>query len=744
MLLITSPAGHGKTALVNELARHGPDSGLTVHATHHCVERQPTSTDPVRVFARIAGQLVHRVPGYGAVVGDLGLVERGGGTDAALSARAAVLDSPTPEIAFTRALKEPFGVLASTGRLAQDVVLVVDGLDECAPVRSSILTQLLAGEPDGPAVPHLRVIATSRPTTGAPTTSAPTTDRAQARSSRVSSFDLTADCPDVTRDVKVFLARTHLARRDVSALVSAAGGSLLYADLAVRMDRAGAYEARQWGELPAGLNGLYDALLGTTKPLARTVLALLARSRGDGLRPRQLTRLLDASWSDVDDVLAHCSPVVQGSNRRRTHHRCLGDYLAATMGIPATSDLDWLIAERLLRDGIGRWRGTDGYGLRNVLIHLAHVAAGASRPERRRAAATAIAATVNEPGYLTAALGSIGVDDLLSGLGYVVDRAPTLAGDVARTAGVLRSQGTVLRQAWATRDHGLITQQLVYEAATVGATKIGRALVDRIGGAGILTLWATVNSPDRVAPDARPGHQQDVDDASILPDGERGVTSSRDGVFRVWQLASGQLLHEIDTERWLRRLHDLSDYLNVVTAQPDGGADAMNATRRPIPMDGAGQMSTFAVDRNSTRGISGDSDGNATVWDLEHLSPMVRLRCRADLVTAVDISGDGWLAATGSIAGEVMLWDVPTGVPVHRFTCPGVISALGIAPCGTRIIVGDHESVSVYAIPDVPAPVPVARLSTGSRVTALTVNPGMPSYVLCGTASGQVMYLRLP
>ncbi len=741
-LLITGGAGHGKSALVAALAQHGREGGLTIHATHHCLMRLPSSTDPVRVFASLAGQLSRRVPGYGAVAGDLGLADRGSQPEDA-AARAAVLDSRTPRAAYQRALRDPFDILTSTGRLTSDVVLVVDGLDECGPQGSAILTELLAGHHD-PPVPHLRVIATARPSL---ITEAGSAGSLAGHQSGFSSFDLTADSPDVVRDVGEFLAATAShSETDVSALASAAGGSLLYADLATRLDRAGYLGVSRSGQLPAGLDGLYDVIFGATKSYARQVLGLLARSRGHGLTPRQLTRLLGATAAEVNDVLSSCAAVIIGRRRRRPHHRCLGEYVAATGG-PSSAELDWMIAQRLLRDGVGCWPASEEYGLRNILIHLADVGAGAPDADRRRAAATAIGTTVGESGYLTAALAHVGVDDLLSGFAYVLDRAPTVAPEVRRAAEVLRAQAPALRSARTSRDPDLAVQQLVYEAATVGATSLGRALVDRIGATGILTLWATVNSPTRFAPEARPGHRHQVDDATIMFDGERGVTSSHDGAFQIWQLASGQLAREIDTDGGVIRRHAVPDPAHVVTAGPDGVPELLNiesGERAPLVPKRTTQLSTFAVDRDGIRGISGDPDGNATIWDLEIGKPMVRLICRADLLTAVAIAADGRLAATGSISGDVIVWDVPAGVALHRLGLPTVVSALALTPRGDRLIIGDDESLSVYTVPGVDQGRPAARLVTRSRVTAVAVNPAMPSYVLCGTASGQVIYLRIP
>ncbi len=730
MLLISGAPGSGKTRLMAELVRQGRAPGLTIQAAHHCRTRDPSSTDPIRVFASLAAQLARRVPGYGAVARDLGHGDHG---DDAAAVHSAVLDSVSPEAAYQRALQNPFEVLASIGRLQQDVVLIVDGLDECTPSRSDLLRRLLAGSP-GVAVPYLRVIATTRTRTA--------TD---GRGIGGRSFDLTSDSPDIGRDVADFLARSpDLSPCDASALAAASDGCLLYADLAARLVRVG---GRRAAEMPSGIDGLYAGILDSLNPFARRVVDLLARSRGDGLTPRQLTNLLEASGPGVNDVLDGCRAVISGRRRTRLHHRYFGEYIAATAGGQASVELDWLIAERLLRDGANNWHTSDGYGLRHVLVHLADVGAAAAQADRRAAAGRAIGATINEPEFLSAALSNVGVDDLLSGLEYVLDRAPTVSPDVGRVAELLRAQAPTLRKARTERDDRFAVQQLIYEAATIGATGIARALVGRMPSTSILTLWATVNSPTRFAPDARPGHRIQVDDATVMLDGERGVTTSRDGIVRVWQLASGQLSHEVDTANGANRLTALADPTDALAAWPDGVSDAVkmdSGERIPLEPEQTALMSAFAVDRDGVRGISGDADGNATIWDLQVGEPINRLTCRAGLLTAVDITVDGWTAATGSITGDIVLWDVATGLPVHRLTCPGVVCALAFTPCGRRLLVGDHSSLWVYVVPAVSQPSPVARLVTRSRVTALAVNPALPSYVLCGTASGQVAYVRIP
>jgi hypothetical protein len=121
---------------------------------------------------------------------------------------------------------------------------------------------------------------------------------------------------------------------------------------------------------------------------------------------------------------------------------------------------------------------------------------------------------------------------------------------------------------------------------------------------------------------------------------------------------------------------------------------------------------------------------------------MTRLRCRNDIATSVAITADGRIAATASLAGEVTLWRVLTGVRLFGFSCPMSVSALALTPSGDRIFVRDHGSVTVHSLTNAAYVRPIARLFTQSTITAFAVNAALPVYVLCGTARGQVAYVR--
>jgi hypothetical protein len=739
-LLITGSPGIGKTALVSGLAR------TRVHAIHLCRSHVTASTDPVRMLAGLAYQLSRSVPGYTVRSAPWHRAE----TDQRPQRAAQlVLDASTADAAYDQVLRYPLTALASGGPDRRDVVVVIDGLDEADSGASlSPLADLLAQRC---AMPNtgLRLLLTSRPGT--------TADRLQG----VPTFDLTVDAPPGADDVRAYVDTVcGLPARHWNAIAAAAGGSHLYAEVAMRLAAAGQRAVLAAGP-PPGLTALYDwalADLGGPESLARRMLALLARARDKGLTANQIAAVLGESRDRIEAALSRCSHLLSGSRWVRVHHRCLAEHIAASEA--DTSAADWAIAsalrQRLAGGGQGGGRGGHGggrgghgvgrrggraepYAARNLLVHLSDAGSAA--------ADQAMADHLADPQFLTTALTTVGVDDLLSAWAYLRRRRRPLTDEAEAFGIILRGQAGTLRRAGEEGDATLATQQLLYEAATIGETPFARRLAAHLGDAGILTLWATQDSPMRFLPKAARGHATQVTQIMVTADGTRAVSASVDGTPHVWRLASGRVAQTMPKTGRVTALYPTPDASQVVAATADGHAQVWDTERGESVQQGRGTriatVSAFAVSPGGTRAISGDLDGDVTVWDLTTGEPDLRLPCRASLVTAVAITPDGRAAAAAG-GGRVVVWDLAAGgAPVARLVHPGPVSALALTPAADHVLVGG-DTLTVYAVTGTGTAEPAHRLITHHHVTALAVNPAMPAYALLGTALGQVAYIRLP
>ena len=99
----------------------------------------------------------------------------------------------------------------------------------------------------------------------------------------------------------------------------------------------------------------------------------------------------------------------------------------------------------------------------------------------------------------------------------------------------------------------------------------------------------------------------------------RIVTGSEDGVIKIWDVDSGQLLHSLEA------------HISAVTS--------------------------LAVSPDSRRLVSGSRDSTAKIWDPRTGKEILTLRGHQQEVTSVAFSSDGLCILTGSRDGLAILWE---------------------------------------------------------------------------------------
>jgi hypothetical protein len=734
MTVLGAP-GTGKTALVKTVIEGRYDTGrgrIPVHANHLCDGPVVASTDPRRVLASIGGQLARTVPGYAVCTG---LWTRDTDQDQNRQVLLAAMDSATVAVAYDRILRQPLRALAAGQRLPGDVLLVIDGIDETLPAGPpGGLADLFAEQAADP-VPGLRTLMTLR-------------SDPERRLSGGTVIDLSADPGRDAAGINEHLAATlDLAAGRRAAIAEAASGSYLYADLAGRLAVAG-MDIATLTEHGCDLDAVYSCLLervGDPASLARRALEVLGRARGRGLTAARLAAVLGTGTRQVTLALQRVPGLLRGGRELRPYHRCLSEYLARQGR--AVSAIDWAIADTFAGYGSGHWsRCQELYPLRNLLVHLTDAARPGTAGGPGRAALEAVAKLVDDPSFVLAALCRTGVADLLTALSYVERGGAMPYREGISLARLVRRQAATLYSPNERPDRALVAQQLGYETANAGVSQLANGVAEWIAPTGILTLWATHDRWLSLGHTRLVGHNAAITHLAVTPDGTRGISASRDGVTRMWRLASGIPAYTRPATTPVTALHPVPDG-RVVASTSDGQAqvwDTNDGTHlAQIPGGRSVMVSAFAISADGSCAISGDLDGNATVWDLRQATPILRLPCRAQLLTAVAMAPTGRYAATNSLDGLVTLWDVASAVPLAQFATDPTTAALALAPDGDRLFVGG-DGFAVYALRGPACGQTIARLTTHYRVTALAVNPTMPQYVLFGTSSGQVAYVQAP
>jgi WD40 repeat protein len=130
---------------------------------------------------------------------------------------------------------------------------------------------------------------------------------------------------------------------------------------------------------------------------------------------------------------------------------------------------------------------------------------------------------------------------------------------------------------------------------------------------------------------------------AFSPDGSLLASASQDGVARLWDPYTGELV---------RRLSGHEAAVNFLAFSPDG-----------------------------TMLITGSDDGTGRIWNVQDGSSLIELEGQPQGVTSVAWSPDGKLLATTSYDGTVFIRDATSGEPVHRLTgSSGVILAAAFSP----------------------------------------------------------------
>ena len=235
------------------------------------------------------------------------------------------------------------------------------------------------------------------------------------------------------------------------------------------------------------------------------------------------------------------------------------------------------------------------------------------------------------------------------------------------------------------------------------------------------------------------GHRERVIDLAFSPDGGWIATGSLDYTVRIWEARTGQNIATLPCPDAVRRVawSPTGEYLATSTDTQGEiylyKVSGRNRVQRWLSGHHV-ELRSVVADPNRGRIISSGYE-ELISWNLS-ASPAspVRMEPHPGLVTAMAISPDGSLLATGSwhadVYREILIRDANTGDIRGRISRPVVFWALAFDPSGRRIACGDDAgNVAVY---DVATGRLVRNFTTGSPVHAVAFLDGAGGLVTHG------------
>jgi WD40 repeat protein/tRNA A-37 threonylcarbamoyl transferase component Bud32 len=205
-------------------------------------------------------------------------------------------------------------------------------------------------------------------------------------------------------------------------------------------------------------------------------------------------------------------------------------------------------------------------------------------------------------------------------------------------------------------------------------------------------------------------HTNAVSSVAFSPDGRRIVTGIREwgrpgrkpGEAKVWDAVTGQELFVLEghTSALLSVVFS-PDGKRIVTASADQTTrvwDAATGQELLVLKGHAGNVRSVTFGPDGKRIVTASNDRTAKVWDAEKGQEVPTLNGHTDFVSSIAFSPDGKRIVTGSGDGTAKVWDTATGRGVltlegstSRAWAVGGIWSVAFSPDGKRIVTGGGD-----------------------------------------------------
>lgn len=207
------------------------------------------------------------------------------------------------------------------------------------------------------------------------------------------------------------------------------------------------------------------------------------------------------------------------------------------------------------------------------------------------------------------------------------------------------------------------------------------------------------------------GHKHFISDVQLSLDGQYAISSSWDGSCRLYDLASGDCSRAFfGAKKDVLSVAFSPDNRQILTAGRDRAVRLYNTIGEcKLTVDDAHSdwitSVRYSPATDSPLFVTASYDKSVNVWSATDFKLRSRLVGHTGLVSAIAVSPDGSLCASGGRDGEAMLWDLGEGKRLYKLSAGAQIHALCFSPsrywlCAATnrgVIIWDLENKNVVA-----------------------------------------------
>ncbi len=217
-------------------------------------------------------------------------------------------------------------------------------------------------------------------------------------------------------------------------------------------------------------------------------------------------------------------------------------------------------------------------------------------------------------------------------------------------------------------------------------------------------------------------HGSVVASAAFGPDGTYVATGGTDGKARVWDSATGSLVHVLSAYGGGSCICDLEFTPNGRHLITGGSEDSVlwdigpQGSREQATVAGEDTMNSVTYSPDGSLLLTTSSDGVATLWDASS-GRAVRTFPDHDASWDAAFGPDGRSFVTSGTHGSPVVWDVTSGGATRVLDVGGWIASVAVSPDGTTIatavgILGEQTALVLW------------DASSGERIATLDEDPG--------------------